>query len=842
VEFQLQLRTARDLGWSRLQDILVELCRSPFGREALAEQVFPTTKGAIEARMEAVLQSVPLAELTVRPDFGGVRDVRPYLDRIDKEGLLTPQEITDVAKTLDVVTRIRALILSRAEEMPFAADLAEPLQEERALAKRVDATFDDEGRFMDDASELLAQLRARVRELRGDAKKQLDDLVRQFDDDGVLRDRNFTVRNDRYVLPVRSEFQRKVEGIVHDASRTGQTVFVEPRSLMQLGNRIKIALSECLEEENRILDELTADIARRAPSIRSDLRRIGQLEALFVRALLCARMNGQQPRFSTGHDGGPRLSLLQARHPLLAYEHGVAKHAGEKAIEPVPSTLAFGDKRALIISGPNAGGKTVALKTMGLISIMARAGLPVPVDEGSVVPLFDTVLVTLGDEQNLDRALSSFSGHLEALNDIFSTLDAGDAKRQARGSGTELEAGSLVLLDELLSGTDPSQGAALAQSVLEDLTQRDSVQVVATTHYERLKTLAVVEAGEERGDQKLASVFRNASVALDKGGRPTFEVRLDEVGASNALDAARRHRLPDNIITRAEALIDPAEKDLHSVLTKLSSQSAALEDELRQTERERRQLKNQQEQLERKLDDVRKEKEKLKREGMRDLLDEVKEARRKVAEAIERIRDADARTLNDISHDLRDDEERLKEKVAPKANVDDTPRQKVKAVKVGDKVETTSMAGSLVEVLEVHGDEVVVGKGVMRMRVPMSELRVRGKGSSGNKRQRRQEAKRKKSAAQTALASVKTSSTTLDLRGARVQEGLELLEAFLDRQLGQGESKAWVLHGHGTGVMKRAVRDFLKDSRYAKRFSVASDEDGGDAVTEVELADAPDAR
>ncbi|MCP4504342.1 MAG: hypothetical protein GY822_30880 [Deltaproteobacteria bacterium] len=830
--FAVQDRTARDLGWRKLEQILHDLCRSPFGVEALSQSPFPRTLGAIESRMDAVLESTPFAEMNVVPDFGGVRDVRIYLERIQKEGSLTPQEITDVAKTLEVIARIRALICSREEEMPLAADLAEPLQEDRSFSKRVAATFDDEGRFCDDASPLLAQLREKVRELRGDAKHQLDGLVRKFDDDGVLQDRNFTVRNDRYVLPVRSEFQRKVEGIVHDASRTGQTVFVEPRSLMQLGNRIKIALSECAEEEDRILHVLSSEISQRANSIRSDLSRIGQLEALFVRALVCARMIGKKPRFSSGKSAGGRMSLRNARHPLLAYEAGLARREGKKLPGPVPSHLAFGEKQALIISGPNAGGKTVALKTMGLIAVMVRAGMPVPIDDDSVVPFFDSVLITLGDEQNLDRALSSFSGHLEALNGIFSTLNLDEQRRQERGAGSSFEAGALVLLDELLSGTDPSQGAALAQAVLEDLTAHDDVQVVATTHYERLKTLAVLEAGDETA----ATVFRNASVALDSAGRPTFEVRLDEVGTSNALHAARRHLLPESIITRAEALIDPAEKDLHSVLTKLSSQSAALDEERRQAEVVRKEAENVKHQLERRLLEVRQEKDRLRREGTKAIIGDLQEARRQVAAAIEKIRGADAKSLNEVSHQLRNQEQELRVKAAPEKVVFTT--SKPSSIKVGDTVESANMVGTLLEVLEIHGDEVVAGKGVMRMRLPTSDLRVRHAApQSGTQKNSK---KRKKSKSQ--LDSMKTSTTTLDLRGVRVEQGLELLEAFLDRLLGMGENKAWVLHGHGTGVMKRAVRDFLKESPYASRHRVADDEDGGDAFTEVELAESPDAR
>jgi DNA mismatch repair protein MutS2 len=811
--FLLPARVARELGFSEVLQILASCCTTPFGREDLEREIFPPTRDGVSARLEEVMEAAVLAGRRSTPDFVAVRDVRLALELVEKEAVLGPADLIDVARTTDAIARVRDLLESRAEELPRLAGRAMALCDERDWARRVLRSFDEAGQLHDDASPALKELRARVRHLRTEAQAQLEDLIRAYDAKDLLRERNFTVRNDRYVLPVRAELQSRVEGIVHDASQTGLTVFIEPREILELGNRIKIARAAAMEEEQRILAELTEQVRERADALRADLLRVGAIEALFARGLFAAKTGA---RAVTLDDKG-RVELKTARHPLLAWAYAVALKLDDEAKpgEVVPNDIGFSNKRALIITGPNAGGKTVALKTLGLCAILVRSGMPVPVAADSHLPLFTAVLSTIGDQQSLADALSSFSGHLEALRGI---LDV--APRQAR------EGPVLCLLDELASGTDPAQGAAIGQAVLEALVDAGAL-TVATTHFERLKLLAL----EERADNP----FRNASLALDPAsGRPTFTLRLDQVGTSNALEAARRHRLPDAVIARAEALLAPEEKTFQDLIGGLAGKQATLERRIEEVEGERARLEQERHRLSERLDDVEREAERLRREGAKAFLDELEGARKVVAEAIERTKaGADARELNRLSHELRAHEERA-ERAAQAPRERDTARG-LAGVKKGDLVEVVTMPGTPMEVVEVHGEEVVVARGPMRLRTDLGSLR-RAKGPPAK------EAKAAKKAAALALAEPRseprTADNTLDLRGERVDDGVELLEAFLDRLLRDGKSRGFVLHGHGTGAMKRAVREALANSRYISRSGPADADDGGDSCSAFELADA----
>jgi DNA mismatch repair protein MutS2 len=821
--FHLPSRAARDLGFLEVQGILSSLCFSPYGREALEQDIFPSSMDALITRLEESLEGRAAVERKVAPDFGSLKDVRPILEAIPKGVVLGAPEILDVAKTLDGLARLHDVITFQRDEAPRLVELAEDIDDDRRFVKRVQRSFDESGQLTDDASPALAQLRGKVRALRAEAQEKLQTLIVELDDAGTLRDRNFTLRNDRYVVPVKSEYQGRVDGIVHDASQTGQTVFIEPRALLQIGNRIKIARSEVIEEENRILQDLTLEVGEHGPRLTHDLARAARIEAAFARGTFAARIDGRRPLLEAATKTS-RWMLYRARHPLLAWMRDAALRRGDAHGPIIDNDVGFGAQRALIVSGPNAGGKTVALKTFGLIAILARAGIPVPCDEDSVVPLCAAVLATVGDEQSLGEGLSSFSGHLVALRGILDELE----QSVARGP-------VLVLLDELLSGTDPSQGASLAQSLLEHLVDKGAY-VVATTHYERLKALALIDEIEAEGGKRIAR-FRNASVALEPGtGRPTFRLVLDQAGTSNAMEAARRYGLPDDVIGRAERLQAPDERDLQQMIAALAERQGALERRLSEASEEKAKFEIESRRLEKKLADVEREAARLRREGAKAFLDELKEARRLVAEAIEATKGpADARTLNRMSHDLQLEEQRARAQMEPPA-AQRSELLRPASVKAGDVVEVTTMPGSRLTVLEVSGDEAVVGRGSMRMRAALDTLRAPGSDADAETKRNRASRGSVGSQVPPALGTEpKTTDNSLDVRGQRVDEALEVLEPFLDRLLRQGRSRAYILHGHGSGALKKAVRAALQASRYVERSGAADPDEGGDGVTVAHL-------
>ena len=796
--FKLPDRAARDLGFKDVLDRLRAACASPFGLEAIDDDVFPTSREVLDARLGAGLEAKALHALGAVPGFGALIDLRPLFEFIEREAVLGANDILDVARTLEAISRIGALLESRQETAPALAARAETFSEQGAFVARLLRTFDDEANLTDAASPELKNLRDRVRALRKEAGNKLEGLVRTFDEEEILRDRNFTMRNDRYCLPVVSGFQHRVEGIVHDASQTGQTVFIEPRAILEVGNRIMIAQAEVREEETRILRELTQDIRAIKGEVVHDLVVVAHLEADFARGKLAYDIDGQRPAF------GDHLELVEARHPQLAWRAADAQREKRKPESVVPNDLILAGKQALVISGPNAGGKTVALKTAGLVSVFVRAGLLPPIAATSTVPLFRVVVATVGDAQDLDRGLSSFTGHLEALKEIEADIEG-------------LEVGeALVLLDEIAAGTDPTQGAALAQAYLEDLADKGA-HVVATTHYERLKLLGLEDAR-----------FENASVGSDpKTGQPTYRVHLGQVGTSDAFEAAKRLGIGDDVLARATALLRPDEAGVQEMLRGLEKQAETLRAAQGEAEAKVRKLEEERTRLRKRLEDVDEESRRLRREGAGAFAKEIADARKQVADAIERVQaGADARELNEISHDLKAAEaEASKAAEAPKEVDDDLAVD----VNVGDRVRVASLGNTEVEVLEIGGDEVQVARGPIKMRVPLADLR-QGKARPTPK-------KKRTTKTVTSTNEPRTSTNTLDIRGERLSDALELLEAFLDDLMRKGRTASWVLHGHGTGALKKGVREALAQSRYVKRHSAADPDDGGDACTKIELAD-----
>jgi DNA mismatch repair protein MutS2 len=643
-----------------------------------------------------------------------------------------------------------------------------------------------------------------VRALRQEAQDQLEGLVRLLDGQGYLRDRNFTIRNDRYVLPVKSEVQRLVEGIVHDASQTHQTVFVEPRALLEIGNRIKIARAQVMEEEERVLRDLSAELGDRADEIAADLQLTGTLEATFARGAFAKLTHGEKPRLE-----GEALDLKEARHPLLAYYRELKVLAGESPAALVDNDIALGAARVLVISGPNGGGKTVALTTAGLIAVLVRAGVPVPVSPHSRVPLYGQVVCAMAGDQSLAAGLSTFQWHLVELKRALEEAD-----KAATGP-------TLVLVDEICSGTDPAEGTALAQAVLEQLARTS--RVIVTTHFERLKVLAV--------DPAKGGVFRNASFALsEKTGRPTFRLLLDQAGTSRALAAARDKGLPASVLARAEELLSPDDKELQSALRHLSEQADSSRARLAELEAEHQTVAAERERLARKLEEVEREARRLRTEGKRAFLDELADARRAVAEAIEAAKGgAPAKDLDQQMKKLLDAERGTQADVqAASAPSPLVPRQ----VSVGDVVEIASMPGTRMSVVEVDGDDVVVAKGAVKTRTKVSALRVPG----SDKEKKESPWKRAPTKPPSAAVEPRTKDNSLDVRGKRTDEALEMVDAFLDRMMKEDKARAFILHGHGGGSLKGAIRKALGQSRYVARHQPADLEDGGDAWTVVTLS------
>jgi DNA mismatch repair protein MutS2 len=786
-----ELRDAgSDLEWPLLTRTIAAACFSERARARLSERM-PAVSPA-EARALAGRTELALAALARGTPVQGrfVPELEATLARVERGGRLGGEELRDIGRLLGAARELRLEARAFASDVtlaPLAALLtSDPALD--ALEAAIVRAIDERGAVRDDASATLRSARLRVGRLREELGDRATTLSREHAD--VLRDTGYVERDGRYALAVRHDAHRRIDGIVLGASASGGTIYVEPPALTALGNRLALAGLEVEQEIERVLEELSARTRAAAAALASayDACTLADELAAITSFARATRAIALVP------DDEPRLDLVRMRHPLLALSG-----------EVVANDLTIEAGEALVISGPNAGGKTVALKCLGLAAWMVRAGLPVPTAEGSRAGFLSPVFTAMGDEQSLERSLSTFSAELANLRGIL-----------ARAAPF-----ALVLVDELCGSTDPEEGAALAAAVLEALVEQGAA-VVVTTHYERLKELAAERPG-----------FVNASVGFDVEHLvPTFRLVRGTPGASSALAAAQRFGLPDDVVARARALLPAEGRRREELLLALERERQALAKERVELEANAARARDLVDELERERKTVRdKERERLRREGAA-LSAKVQEARAKLREAGEQSpRDKKkSEALIDEAARLVGPRGPLWEGRAPEAA---GPPEEA-ALRAGVKVwvEPWGAAGEVVEP-PVRG-QVQVRAGNMALKVPLSALRP----LSQDKRPRAAVAARepKKHAPRPEPPPVtgpllRSSDNTLDVRGQRVEEALAELDRFIDRLARAGERDGFVLHGHGTGALKRAVREHLALSGRVGEPRPAEMGEGGDAFT-----------
>jgi DNA mismatch repair protein MutS2 len=632
---------------------------------------------------------------------------------------------------------------------------------------------------------------------------RMEDMMARYE--GVLQDRFVTEREGRWVLPVRSDAHERFPGIVHATSSSGSTLFVEPRAVVPMGNRLKVLEADVKREEEAIYARLSLLVSDALPSVDAAARALALAD---VRAATAKLARDQALVFPEIVDE-PRLDLKRARHLLLALD---LPHV-------VPSDLVLQAERAIVVSGPNAGGKTVALKTMGLAALMVRAGIPVPCEGGSTIGLFDVVLTDVGDDQSLQKNLSTFSAHISNLAEIL----------------LETTRGALVLLDELAGGTDPREGEALAAGVLDSLCARGGA-VAATTHYEGLKALALAD-----------SRFVNASVGFDIATMtPTFQLAMGVPGSSSALAVARRFGMPSTVIERAERFLTREDQNFEVVVKKLHDERAALElarAAAEQREQEARVLRTR---LEGELEMARSREKRALGEEARELMDRLRRAREDLRGAQARLR------AKKIEPEALREAERAVERVAGEVaiggalealvvggGVGEVERAPVRALDLrrGARVWVQRLRAEADVVEVLAGEQVKVAAGALKLTVAVSDLRAVVQPEAPSRPALR--ALSGRAAAVGVLpeeALIQTRDNTCDLRGLRVDDAVAMATTFLDRALGDGQRAVFLLHGHGTGALREAVREELGRTRYVARFRSAERDQGGDGVTVVWLA------
>ncbi len=731
------------------------------------------------------------------PSFSGVKDVAQALSRADHGGVLNTRELLDIAGLLTASRRVQEYDQERKGEATVIDHLFSSLHTNKYLEEKIRSAILDEETIADSASAELAEIRRKMRIAAAKGRQILQKIIASPSYAKVLQEALITQRDGRFVVPVKAEYKGSLPGLVHDISSSGATLFVEPMGVVQANNELRELQAKEEKEIDRILRQLSADCAMQMSNILWDYDILVHLDMIFARAQLSYQMNASRPEVRKR--GG--VVLRKARHPLL------------DSAKAVPITVDLGESfDTLVITGPNTGGKTVTLKTLGLLCLMAQCGLHIPADDGSAVRVFERVLADVGDEQSIEQSLSTFSAHMSNTVQILQEADEH----------------SLILFDELGAGTDPIEGAALAIAIIQHARSKGAL-TAATTHYAELKTFAMTTAGVE-----------NASCEFDvQTLRPTYRLLIGIRGKCNAFAISRRLGLAEEVIQAAKAQMDSESVRFEDVLAQLEEKRQRLEksqneaDRLwRQREEDARKARTFREQMERAKDNARSK-------GEAEAKRIIREATAK-SEAIfveldalrkEQIRQANVQAVNDakaaVRHSLKEAEELLHQR----DETEDPTLTPSRPLEVGDLVELPGVKMAAT-VLSVNGDgTLLLQAGKMKMTTKAAQVRLL---ESAEAQQKKKTAVVKSSAAP-AVRITPRAATELDIRGLETLEAESVVENYIDSAVMAKLGSVTIIHGKGTGALRKAVHELLKRNRAVKSFRLGHYGEGEAGVTVVEL-------
>ncbi len=784
-------RLARFCAFSASAELALDLTPTPYLDEALDRQQETT-----EARL--------LINTHDHITVGGARDVRGDALSAARGVALEPQTLLDIRATLRQATTLRRLLARLNNQFPRLADIAERLEECAALQGEISRVLDDTGAVQDSASPKLATVRREMRVAFDRLQGKLYNIIHNPNNGPYLQEVLITQRHGRYVIPLRAEFKGRIQGIVHDQSSSGATLFIEPLATVELNNTWRELQLEEENEVRRILRELCGMVGHEAPYIIRTVETLAALDLAFAKAKYAEALAATAPALVGFRDApfphpGSTIKLYAARHPLL----------DPKTVVPIDVDL-DDDTYTLVITGPNTGGKTVALKTVGLLTLMAQSGLHLPVAEGSSLTVFQDVFADIGDEQSIEQSLSTFSSH---MTNIIEILDVANEH-------------TLAILDELGAGTDPAEGSALARALLDELVGR-GVTTLVTTHHPELKVYSHEKAGA-----------RNASMEFNlQTLAPTYRLIVGLPGRSNALAIAERLGLPKSIIDHARSMVtddDLATDDLLDAIHQKRKEIEHTQNGLRQSFQAAEELRSE---LRGRLTTIEDERRAMLAEArqqaeaeLEDLRAEIRRTRKQLMAAgqpLEAIRQVESQASG-----LRDELP-----VMPQSTATALPGEEVdRSFRLGDLVwvETLNTEG---QIMELTGDEAEVSVGRLRLRAKLDELAPRSKGESkrDKKSTRRSKLAASLPVSDPVMARTASPGLELDLRGQTVEEALPSMESYVDAAYMAGLPFVRIIHGKGTGALRTAIRDSLRGHPLVKKYERGDEKEGGDGVTVVSL-------
>ncbi len=778
-----------------LPAVLGMLAQQAVGETAkeLALALTPSSDRAeVARRLEETSAAKTMMVVRGSPSFSGVRDVRPSLSRADLGGALNTRELLDIARVLQCARLVRGYLSDDSVGKTPIDYLFHALHANKFLEEKIFTSILGEDEIADAASPELATIRRQMRAAAARARDALQKIISSPSYAKALQEPIITMRSDRFVVPVKADHKGAVPGLVHDISSTGMTLFVEPMAAVKANNELReLAAKEKLEIE-RILAELSADCAEHRDDISSDYDCLVRLDLIFAKAKLSYKMDGQSAGLDT-----KGIVLRKARHPLL------------DPAKAVPIDVELGDAfDTLVITGPNTGGKTVSLKTIGLLAAMNQCGLHIPAADGSLLPVFEHILADIGDEQSIEQSLSTFSAH---MTNIVSILD-------------ECGGDSLLLFDELGAGTDPTEGAALAIAIIE-YARRRGAMIAATTHYAELKVYATNEKG-----------VQNASCEFDvETLRPTYRLMVGIPGKSNAFAISRRLGLGEGIIQEAQSRVGTESASFEATIEKLEQTRLQLEKErseaqkkLREAEENAKKAAFLRAELEVRLE---KADQKARREAER-VLEEARAAAEETFRELDDMRrraneEEDAQRINEARSELRRRLNKAGEQLQPQRSAPVEEKKSARALRVGDTVQIKSM-GVKASVTDISPDRLLTLRaGIMTVTAREDEVLLL-EGESAPK---------PKTSGSSGGATLRSAglASEIDLRGLEAVEAVLAAERYLDSAVMARLGSVRIIHGKGTGVLRQAIQDMLRRNKHVKSFRLGRYGEGETGVTVVEL-------
>jgi len=812
-------KTLTTLEYDKVIARLASHTQTPGGR-ALALALEPSSEySEVVRRQRLTLEARRLLEMKPGTGLGGARDIGPLVQQAALGHTLEPRELLDVQATLTVARTARETIERLRAYLPHLAEVAERIGDFRDLTAAIGRSISPAGEVLDSASPVLAHLRRESRTAHDRLVSRLNQILGSAK--GTVQEPIVTLRDGRYVIPVKAEMRSQVPGIVHDVSSSGATVFLEPLETVEMGNKWRELLAEEEREIARILRDLSAQAGRAAPAITDAIEALAEIDLSLAKAKLGKAMGADElPHDPAGEPGRgdqswllempASLVLLNARHPLLGGEAvpitvwmGNVDPRAEGLPPPAMEAKAF---RALLITGPNTGGKTVALKTVGLLALMAQAGLPVPAAGRSRLPVFDAIFADIGDEQSIEQSLSTFSSH---VGNIVSILGAATAR-------------SLVLLDELGAGTDPVEGAALAKAILTRLLETGSM-TIATTHHGELKAFA-----------HTTDDIANASVEFDPDTlSPTYRLHIGLPGQSNALSIAERLGMPEDVLAAARAGIDPDRLAVESLISHLHKEREAAEMATAEQKAAAREAERARAQVTKELQSLQANRERLIERTRQEMEGELQAARARLREAMKELERAERLSVFQRAQAIEEAKAAVESVEEAKKRVEKKrrrrPRARLPAIEPGDRIYLVDVPTPGEAVSEPDGaGDLEVKLGALRARINVRQIeRVEKEMGTGEAEMRPYRPR-----ASELPSAIKPE---LDLRGLTVDEALTLIDQRLDEAARSGVSEMRIIHGKGTGALRRAVREMLRGHALVQGHAPAEPRAGGDGVTVVEL-------